>query len=417
MSKPRVLYIVYWGAAEPLGQSLVLPAVKRLAAMGVELTLVTFEKRSDLCRNDEISLIGKSLSDRGVRWIPMQYHKAPKIPATAFDVAHGCARAIVSRLNTKFDIIHARTFLGGLMGMMLAPVLQAKLIYHNEGFYPDEQVDGGVWKHNSTPHRVAKWLESRMYSRADAVIALSSRAKNEIETVPDVTRKQTPVIVVPSCVDLDHFRPRPADKYQKEEALRFVYVGSIGGRYMLDRIGRFVAIASKLSSVHLNVLTRTTPELVNSILRSSGLRDGAWSIESVDHVDMPERLAGKHAGLSFLTQGISGHGCSPTKIGEYWAAGLPVITTPNAGDADEIIRRERVGVILNEHSDGEYARVASELRSLLEDEQLSQRCRAAAEIHYALEGACERQLSLYRDLGIRVARELARAGASEFGKP
>ncbi len=91
------------------------------------------------------------------------------------------------------------------MGLALAPLLGAKLIYHNEGFYPDEQVDAGVWAKNSRPHRVAKSLEQRMYSRSDAIIALSNRAKNLIEEIDDVRRKQTPVIVVPSCVDLDLF--------------------------------------------------------------------------------------------------------------------------------------------------------------------------------------------------------------------
>ncbi len=41
---PRILYLVYWGAGEPLGQALVLPSVKRLAQLGARITLVTFEK-------------------------------------------------------------------------------------------------------------------------------------------------------------------------------------------------------------------------------------------------------------------------------------------------------------------------------------------------------------------------------------
>ena len=55
---PSVLYISYWGAAEPLGQSLVLPAVLRLADLGVALTLVTFDKPADFAlpgRRDAIA--------------------------------------------------------------------------------------------------------------------------------------------------------------------------------------------------------------------------------------------------------------------------------------------------------------------------------------------------------------------------
>jgi hypothetical protein len=134
------------------------------------------------------------------------------------------------------------------------------------------------------------------------------------------------------------------------------------------------------------------------MLKGSGLPDDAWSVKSVSHCAMPDELAREQAGLHFLPQGLSEHGGSPTKIGEYWAAGLPVIVTPNAGDTEDIIRRERVGVIVNEHTDEAHSRALSELRALLKDDQLAARCRRAAEDHYALEPACDRQLILYQNL-------------------
>lgn len=416
--RPRILYVVYWGAAEPLGQSLVLPAVKKLADLGAELTLVTFEKPRDLSRSEEIVSIRETLSSLGIRWIPLRYHKHPKVPATAFDFLQGCVRSIVSQLGARPDVIHARTFVGGLMGLALATALRTKLIYHNEGFYPDEQVDGGVWQAGSRPHRIATFLEQRMYARADGIIALSNRAKSVIENLPGARRKGTPVIVVPSCVDLDHFQSNPSHTPVQGGVLRLVYIGSVGGRYILDKVGRFVAVASREGvGAHLHVVTRTDRSLVDSMLRSGGLPEGSWSVKSVPYGEMPGELRQRHAGLFFLTQGLSEHGCSPTKIAEYWAMGLPVVTTPNVSDTDEIIRRERVGVIIGEHSDRSYGQAVRELRALLEDEDLAARCRRAAAVHYALEPACERQLSLYNNLAFSVAQGPALAGASEFGKP
>jgi glycosyltransferase involved in cell wall biosynthesis len=397
--RPKVLYIVYWGAGEPLGQSLVLPAVKKLASLGADLTLVTFEKPTDIERRAEMEKIKLSLKQQGVEWLPLRYHKRPKVPATAFDMINGCARSIVARLRSKPDIIHARTFIGGLMGLALAPLLRAKLVYHNEGFYPDEQVDGGVWQAGSTPHRVARFLEHRLYSRADGVVALSHRAKSCIEEIPAIERKSTPVIVVPSCVDLNQFRLSETRPKLERDPLRLIYIGSVGGRYILDKIGRFVAIASReMDRVHLRVLTRAEPELIQSMLNAGALSKGLYSTDCVPYSAVPEELMRQHAGLFFLTEGISEHGCSPTKIGEYWAVGLPVVTTPNVSDTDDIVRRERVGVIVREHSDDAYRSAIKELHSLLKDPELATRCRRAAETHYALEPACERQLALYRDL-------------------
>jgi glycosyltransferase involved in cell wall biosynthesis len=415
-SRLRVLYMVYWGAAEPLGRSLVLPAVKRLAELGVDLTLVTFEKPSDLARKEEMGRIARSLDRHGVEWIPLRYHKRPKVPATLFDFLQGCTRGITRRLKKQPEIIHARTFVGGLMGYGLAPLLRARLVYHNEGFYPDEQVDGGVWRAGSVPHRVARFLERRMYERSDGVIALSNRAKQAIESLPVVERKDTPVIVVPSCVDLSRFKGGEEKTPLSSGELRLVYIGSVGRRYELDRIGRFVAVASRtFRHIHLRVLTGTEPGLVKTMLGACGLGKDQWSMDTIAYEAMPGELAGQDAGLNFLTQGLSEHGCSPTKVGEYWAMGLPVITTPNVSDAEDIIENERVGVIVKGHSDDAYKRAAAELESLLKDDNLAARCRRAAERHYALEPACERQLNLYQEITSRAARADAHAESVTTG--
>jgi glycosyltransferase involved in cell wall biosynthesis len=408
-----VLYIVYWGAAEPLGQALVLPTIDRLASRGADITLVTFEKPADLDRADEMRAIRASLDGAGVLWIPLRYHKRPKVPAKVFDVLHGSLRGVLSRRAGAFDIVHARTFVGGPMGLLAARLLGARLIYHNEGFYPDEQVDGGVWRQGSLPHRIAKALEMRLYAEADAIITLSDRARAIVEGLPAVRAKAAPVVVVPSAVDLERFHPAAGPVPRDAGELRLIHIGSVGGRYMLDAVGRFVAVASRqVKRTHLRVLTPAAPALVEEMLTRGGLANGYWSSARVPYDDVPAELRRQHAGLSFLTQGISEHGCSPTKVGEYWACGLPVVTTPNVSDHDAIIRRERVGVILEGHSEAAYEKAASDLRRLLREPDLPQRCRRAAEAHYALGPACERQLDLYQRLAERGVRKPSARRAS-----
>ena len=97
---------------------------------------------------------------------------------------------------------------------------------------------------DSAAHRIAKRLEERMYSRADGIIAMSRRGKECIEALNEVRRKGTPVIVVPSCVDLEHFQFQQAEPPVEGEPLRLVYSGSVGGRDHLDRVARFVAVAA-----------------------------------------------------------------------------------------------------------------------------------------------------------------------------
>jgi hypothetical protein len=151
----RVLYLAYWGALEPLGQSLVVPAVLRFAELGVEISLITFEKSEDLERTEVVRDLAERLSARGVRWHPLRYHKRPKWPATLFDALVAIVLSLRLRLSGRFDVVHARTFVAGLIGWLIARLLGARFVYHNEGFYPDEQVDAGVWALGSRVYRFA----------------------------------------------------------------------------------------------------------------------------------------------------------------------------------------------------------------------------------------------------------------------
>jgi len=395
----RVLYIAYWGALEPLGQSLILPAVAKLAEMGAEITLITFEKPDDLANKEEFKRVKLMLKEAGVKWIGLKYHKNPRNLTTAFDIAHGIAKGILCRVGKSFDIVHARTYPGGLIGLFLAPMIGAKLVYHNEGFNPDEQVDGGVWTYKSRAHRFTKWLENLMYARADGIIALSYRAQEIIENLSAVTRRRIPIIVVPSCVDLEHFKLPEAKSAGQNRDLKLVYVGSVGNRYTPNDIGRFVStINQEITKVNFQIYSKVNLELVKTMLLKGDLPESDWNLRSIPYSEMPKYLAQHDVGIFFLKQGISEHGCSPTKIGEYWAVGLPVISTPNVSDTDEIIRRENVGVIIESQTKEAYISAFQTVRQLLKDPELPMRCRAAAEKHYALLPACKRQISLYEKL-------------------
>jgi glycosyltransferase involved in cell wall biosynthesis len=394
----HVLYVVYWGALEPLGRALVLPAVKRLAALGPRITLVTFDKPADAARPADVQDADAALAAAGVRWLSLRYHKRPQVPATTFDVAHGVARGVAERLRDRPDVVHARTFVGGLVGLPLSRLTGARLIYHNEGFYPDEMVDGGFWAEGSRPHRIAKALERRLYSRADAIFSLSRRGKEVIELLDPVRTSGTRVEVVPSCVDLDHFKPREPVA-EGNGRLRLVYVGSVGGRYLVDRMGAFARLARESApGTRLDVITAAESAAVRAALSASKLPEDAWASKFVPYDRLPDELGVHDAGFCFHSHGLSAAGGSSTKVGEYWAMGIPVIATPGLGDVDEIIARERVGVVVRGHSDQAYRSALDELRRLLGDAELPDRCRSAAERHYGLDEACRRQVAVYQEL-------------------
>ena len=115
------------------------------------------------------------------------------------------------------------------------------------------------------------------------------------------------------------------------------------------------------------------------------------------------RLAGADAGLVFARPAFARIGMSPTKLAEYLACGLPVVTTPGIGDAESVVLEDRIGVVVRSLDRAGYEGVCEALSTLLEEgETLRTRCRQSAVRRFGL----ERGLAGYREalgfLGFRL---------------
>ena len=104
---PRSLYICYFGLREPLVQTQVLPYLREIIKDGVNISLLTFEP--DLKRKwtqAEIENERSNLSDEGVAWHCLAYHKRPSAVATSYDIFRGAwfIRQMIGR--EKIVILH-----------------------------------------------------------------------------------------------------------------------------------------------------------------------------------------------------------------------------------------------------------------------------------------------------------------------
>ena len=202
-----IAYVSYDGALEPLGRSQVVPYVLGLAAAGLPLTLVSFEKPDDFGTPSAPSAAARELAAQltaaGVRWRPRRYHKRPTLPATLWDIATGVATLARVRFTGGLRVVHARGYVAGLMAWLLKKTTGTRFVFDMRGFWPEERVDGGLWRADSRIYRVVKRLERRFLRDADRIVVLTDRARLELRR----RGVWPPVTVVPTCVDLERFRP------------------------------------------------------------------------------------------------------------------------------------------------------------------------------------------------------------------
>lgn len=394
MSRPHLAYVIYWGATEPLGRAVALPPVEAFTRR-FDVTLLSFEKEADLEEEARLQDVRGRLEAAGVGWIPLRYHKRPPVISSFWDAWRGWRALVRAHRRHPFDVVEARTFVAGLIGARAAPALDVPLVYYMDACWPDEQVDAGHWREGSLRHRVARALESRTLERASGLVVLTEEAKDRLAREGRIEGR--PVTVAPPTSRLVE-RAGPDDVRESREpsdGLRLIYLGSVTGRYRLGAMLDFVRAArEERPGTTLSVLARRDRHRVRRAAGKRGLGD-VVTVRGVEHDEVPGELRRADAGLFFLAPGLSEPCVSPTKVGEYLAYGLPVVSTRASGDAAGVIESARAGVVLDDDSPGAYRAAAARLSGLVADPELPGRAHRAATEHYGLRRAMEGQIRVF----------------------
>jgi len=191
----------------------------------------------------------------------------------------------------------------------------------------------------------------------------------------------TRITVIPCCVD----RSRFADKDVLRDRFELVYAGSITGLYLLAEMGRFFIALQRLQpSARFRILTHGSHAMVSDTLQRVGLSANDFEVMAVDPADIPKHLQRASLGISFRRPTFSQIAASPTKIAEYLAAGIPVVSNAGTGDVDELLQRERVGLSVHSFDDATLAEAAAKALALTSEAGIEERCRQAAARHFDL---------------------------------
>ncbi len=278
----------------------------------------------------------------------------------------------------------AKTFSGG------------KMLFDIRGFFPEEYTDAGVWKENGSIYRSVKRIEKWLLKKSDGFVVLTEKAREilfpeSLETGFDKLGR--PVEVIPCCIDPKRFDF--AETLKRETIRRemnlggrrvFVYVGSFGGWYLTDEMARFFAQAHRQNSdTFTMILTQSDAEMVKQKLVSQGISERDFLIKKVSPAEVPKYLKAADVAVSFIKACYSKQSSSPTKIAEYLASGLPIISNSGVGDLDTLIMGEKVGIILKGFTERDYEEVLVEIEKFLTDENLSEHCKAVAHRKFDIE--------------------------------
>jgi hypothetical protein len=244
----------------------------------------------------------------------------------------------------------------------------------------EEFADAGLWKRDGLLFRSTNLFERVFLRRSAGVVFLTERLAGEAQLAPK------PVQVIPCAVDLDRFRPAAS----RQRPYDIVYAGSWSGLYLAEETLAFFEAVRRL---------RPAARVLVLVPRNQGLPH-VGDHAHVQHAtpdEVPNLLGQARAGISLRRPGRAQVAASPVKISEYWACGLPVVSSGGVGDIDQLISIHHVGVVLAGFSEAHFDEAARRLFHLLDgDAELPSRCRELAERRYGLAGAVDSYRRAYR---------------------
>jgi glycosyltransferase involved in cell wall biosynthesis len=343
------------------------------------------------------------LSRHGIVWQRRRYHKRPSLPATAYDVlTAGLAAARLVRRH-RLDAIHARNHMPAAMALIATLLAPFRLIFDLRGLMAEEYVDAGIWKRGGIPYRLTQWVQRTALRRADGVVTLTEAVRphlGEAKAGPDAT------FVIPCCADVERIADRSPERSAARTELEIgerptmVYVGKFTGWYLEREMADFVSVArQRQPGLLFLIVTQADPAPMLSELERCGIGPEDHRILRAEPEDIGRYLAAADIGVSFVRPCFSKISSSPTKISEYLAAGLPVVSTAGIGDVDALLGDNSVGALVEDFSTPTYEAASAAVAALSEDPATRERCLAVARERLSLRDVgIPRYDALYRRL-------------------
>lgn len=395
----RVLYVSYTGLMDALGESQVLQYLLGLSREH-DIALLTFEKPENLAnvrRHDEFKA---RCTTAGINWRALAWHNKPSGPATIYDLFTGIQVARRMAKQHRAEIIHCRSYIAGVMGLSVKRRTGAKLIFDMRGFWPDERVDGGIWKRSSLRYRLFKRIERSLFLSADHVVSLTRAGVSAFSKFDYLQGRQPKVSVVPTCTNLAMFQPIS----RRSDGFTLGYVGSAGGWYMFDEVARAVRRLFDLrADARFLILNKGGHDQIRRTLSAAGVDLARVELLEAPFGEVAEHIGRMDAGIFFYKPAWSKLATCPTRMGEFLGCGKPCLANAGVGDVEEIFRQSGTGIVLSVDKQGRFAdhdfRVALErLIDLANSEGIARRCRETAERHFSLETGTAAYDKIYRSL-------------------
>ena len=397
----KVLYISHDGITDHIGKSQVAPYLLGLAKNGHDITILSNEK--DIHSKD-IQEYKSLFTESSIKWIINPYSNRIPIISPFLSAFRQYLKAKKICLTDNFNLIHSRCYVSTILGYFLKKSLSdTKLLFDLRDFWIDTRIET---RKLGFLYRPLKTIEASLFRNADSFVCLTEKAKSKIARMGDQFDCTPKVTVIPCCADMDLFK---YDKENSEELKQIrqqegldgsfvlTYLGSLGAVYLLPNMVKTFKILKYLDSgsKFLFISNNGKDEVVKEFLKND-LNEKDLVFKTLIRSDVPKYLEMADLSLVFIRPSDSKIGCSPTKLAELLAMGIPVLANKGVGDLNEILCIEKNNSICLDSFDENHIR--ENLLKITSQSVDKEKIREFALKNFSLPEAIRRYEAVYKSL-------------------
>ena len=402
----KALFITHDGLTDPLGESQVLTYVRGLAKLGHEMHVLSCEK--PLRFSEHENRIRELTKDDLIDWHPLPYCTSIPVYSQFRNYSQLLKQAKKLHRVHKFDLIHCRSYLAGMVGRNIKQLSGTPYIFDMRGFWPDERVEGKVWNLKNPVFRSIylffKYQEKKLLIAANHTVTLTFEAKREIWSWK-LTPKNIPITVIPCCVDLNLFDPSKISKNREDlrtelglgiDDFVLVYLGSVGTWYLLEEmLDFFKSVLKERPSAKFLFISHDN-EIILNACRSRNIDPSSIIIKAGTREQVPSLVASADLGIFFIKPVYSKKASSATKCAELLAMGLPLIANEGVGDNDSLFAQSEIGLLVKSFSEENYHKAIRLIPELLK--LTPENIRKTAEQNFSLAHALRQYQNVYSSI-------------------
>jgi len=365
----NILYLGYWGVADQLTNAAILPHLQVLQGMEQvkNIYLATIE------RNTSQATLPQPWP-QGIHHLPLYSQKKAHVLLTKLADFRAFPKQLIQYTRQyNIDLVVANSTLSGALAQKIKHATGVPFWVEYYEPHADYMLESGVWKAWDPRYKNLKKWEKKQLTQASGIITASQlyeQALVQNGLPPQQVRS------APCSVDLQKFAFQPEIRaaYRKKLTLPpsttvGVYVGKFGGMYLQEEAYQLFATAKAhfKDRFFMLILTPHVPQEVEARLQSAGFTPQQYKVLRAAPHQVPAWLSAADFAFATYKPGKSKMAQGPVKVGEYWAAGLPVIITHGVGEDHKIIEEANAGAQFWPQKPATYTHALEQVQKCLDN--------------------------------------------------